>query len=187
MSQSNRSSLFSVSIMHVDPNCRPFSYHCFKWETSSALCLKKVVCTVFNFALYPPKWSYLKNLWLSIGNSMICSYIWHKYHEWYFEIVIQISRAVIGEWNLWQFGNITSGIYAKCHAQIMLLFVYTTTRKSFVIFTCRYFKLSWNTTALSQSNYRNFSCSSIIQEILSARSLMFTPSNALDGYLTWKL
>ena len=30
-----------------------------------------------------------------------------------------------------------------------------------VIFTCRYFKLSRNTTALSQSNYRNFSCSGI--------------------------
>ena len=28
-------------------------------------------------------------------------------------------------------------------------------------FTCRYFKLSWNTTALCQSNCRNFSCSSI--------------------------
>ena len=30
-----------------------------------------------------------------------------------------------------------------------------------VIFTCRYFKLSWNTSALSQSNCRNFSGSSI--------------------------
>ena len=57
-----------------------------------------------------------------------------KYHKWY---LCQISL------------------------QIMLLFVYTTTRKGFVIFTCRYFKLSWNTTALSQSNCRNFSCSSI--------------------------
>ena len=47
----------------------------------------------------------------------------------------------------------------------MLLFVYTTTRKRFVIFTCRYFKLSWNTTALSQSSCSNFSCSSIIAEI----------------------
>ena len=37
---------------------------------------------------------------------------------------------------------ITSGIYAKYHVQIMLLFVYTTTRKRMVIFTCRYFKLS---------------------------------------------
>ena len=43
----------------------------------------------------------------------------------------------------------------------MLLFVYTTTRKRFVIFTCRYFRLSWNTTALSQSNCRNLSCSGI--------------------------
>ena len=42
----------------------------------------------------------------------------------------------------------------------MLLFVYTTTRKKFVIFTCRYFKLSWNTTALNQSDCRNLSCSS---------------------------
>ena len=60
----------------------------------------------------------------------------------------------LGEWNLRQFWNITSGI-------IMLLFVYTTTRKRMVIFTCRYFKLSWNTAALSQSNRSNFSCSSI--------------------------
>ena len=61
-----------------------------------------------------------------------------------------------------QFRNITSGIYSKYHIQIMILFVYTTTRKRFVIFTRRYFKLSWNTTALSQSNCRNFSCRSII-------------------------
>ena len=90
------------------------------------------------------------------GNSMICSDIWHKYYKWYFEIVI-----INGSWNLRQFWNITSGIYAKYHVQIMLLFVYTTTRKRFVICTCRYFKLSWNTTALSQSDCRNFSCSSI--------------------------
>ena len=53
----------------------------------------------------------------------------------------------------------------------MLLFVYTTTHKSFVIFTCRYFKLSWNTTALSQSDCRNFSCSSISIEINLCRAL----------------
>ena len=32
--------------------------------------------------------------------------------------------------------------------------------QKFVIFTCRYFKLSWNTSALSQLNCRNFLCSS---------------------------
>ena len=58
-----------------------------------------------------------------------------KYHEWY---LCQISRT-----------NHTS------------IIVYTTTRKRIVIFTCRYLKLSWNITALSQSNCRNFSCSSI--------------------------
>ena len=89
---------------------------------------------------------------ICIGNSMICSDIWRKYHEWYFEIITRYLR---------QFWNITSGTYAKYHAQIMLLFVYTTTHKRFLIFTCRYFKVSWNTTALSQSNCRNFSFSCI--------------------------
>ena len=78
------------------------------------------------------------------------------------KLLYVISR---GEWNLRQFWNITSGIYAKYHVQIMLLFVYTTTHKRFVIFTCRYFKLSWNTTVLSQSNCRNFWCSSISTRI----------------------
>ena len=59
-----------------------------------------------------------------------------KYHEWY---LCQIS--------------------CTNHAIICL---YYTTRKRFVIFTCRYLKLSQNTTALSQSNCRNFSFSSII-------------------------
>ena len=57
-----------------------------------------------------------------------------KYHEWY---LCQISRT-------------NHPIICLCH-----------TRKRFVIFTCRYFKLSWNTTALSQSNCRNISCSGI--------------------------
>ena len=35
-----------------------------------------------------------------------------------------------------------SGIYAKYYVLIMLLFVCTTARESFVIFTCRYFKLT---------------------------------------------
>ena len=33
-------------------------------------------------------------------------------------------------------------MYAKYQVQIMLLFVYTTTRKGFVILICRYFKSS---------------------------------------------
>ena len=31
----------------------------------------------------------LHRIGISLGNSMICSDIWHKYHEWYFKIVIQ--------------------------------------------------------------------------------------------------
>ena len=75
---------------------------------------------------------------------------------------------MLGEWNLRQLWKITSGIYAKYHVQTMPLFVYTPTSNSVVIFTCRYFKLSWKTTALSQSNCRNFSCSSIIPETAPA-------------------
>ena len=122
-----------------------------------AMMLLKIICIWINV-----KHIYLSDI--SIGKSMICSDIWHKYHEWYFKIVIRNKfHKPLGEWNLRQFWNITSGISAKYQVQIMLLFVYTTTYKRFVIFTCRYFKLSWNTTALSQSNCRNISCSSVIQ------------------------
>ena len=97
-------------------------------------------------------WRVIHFRWINIGNSMICSDVWHKYHERYFKIVIRVR----------QFWNITSVIYnAKYRVQLILLFVYTTTRKRFVIFTCRFSKLSWNNTALSHSNCRNFSCSSM--------------------------
>ena len=55
-----------------------------------------------------------------------------KYHKWYSYQISPTNHAII------------------------CLYYY---HKRFVVFTCRYFKLSWNTTALSQSNCRNFSCS----------------------------
>ena len=84
-----------------------------------------------------------------------------------------------------QFWNITSGIYAKYHVQIMVLFVYTATWEFFcnametVIVTCRYFKLSWNTTALSQSNCRNFSYSSVMIDICFLPSLLTTVGDVI--------
>ena len=97
---------------------------------------------------------------ICLGNSMIYSDIWHKYHEWYFEIVIRnftsrppVKFETILKYHKWYLCQIS--------LKIMLFFVYTTTRKRFVIFACRYFKLRWNTTALGQSNWRNYSCSSI--------------------------
>ena len=89
--------------------------------------------------------------------------------------------------NLRQFWNITSVIYAKYHVQIMLLFVYTTTRKRFVIFTCSYFKLSWNTTALSRSNWRNFSCSRITTEIFHKRKYKMDSSTEQWMTPSWKI
>ena len=59
--------------------------------------------------------------------------------------------------------NIT---YKSCY----YLFILLPTIKRFVIFTCRYFKLSWNTTALTQSNCRNFSCSRINTKIIQLTS-----------------
>ena len=47
-----------------------------------------------------------------------------------------------------------------------------------VIFTCRYFKLSWNTSALSQSNGRNFSGSSINLRICVIRSFFVKDINS---------
>ena len=71
----------------------------------------------------------------------------------------------------------------------MLLFVYTTTRKGFVIFTCRYFKLSWNTTPLSQSNCRNFSYSSINIEreiMLTVKATICLVTNLFPANMTSK-
>ena len=62
-----------------------------------------------------------------------------KYHEWY---LCQISRTN--------------------HA-IICLYYY---QQKVCNFHIRYFKLTWNTTALSQSNCSNFSCSSINSWIL---------------------
>ena len=57
--------------------------------------------SVFGHTMRVLPWCYEKWRWLmlvhwnfkflliSIGNSMIYSDIWHKYHEWYFEIVIR--------------------------------------------------------------------------------------------------
>ena len=66
--------------------------------------------------------------------------------------------------------NIT---YKSCYYSV---FVYTTPHKRFVISTSRYFKLSWSTTALSQTNCRNFPCcseNSIITLMLWARNTLF--------------
>ena len=62
-----------------------------------------------------------------------------KYHEWY---LCQISHTN--------------------HA-IIYLYYYRYLQKAcnFHMYSCRYFKSSWNTTALSQSNCRNFSCSTV--------------------------
>ena len=75
----------------------------------------------------------ITELYVCIGNSIICSDI--------SKLLYVISRGV-RRMKFKTILKITSGIYAKYHVQIKLLFSYTTTPKSFVIFTCRYFKLS---------------------------------------------
>ena len=63
---------------------------------------------------------------------------------------------------VYQFRDITRGIYTKYHYKsCYYLHILSTTRKRIVFFICGCFKLSWNITALSQSNCRHFSCSSI--------------------------
>ena len=52
------------------------------------LLLKRKHCE--NHWFLAPVWkNCLVDKEISIGNSMICSNIWHKYHEWYFEIIIR--------------------------------------------------------------------------------------------------
>ena len=65
------------------------------------------------------------------------------------KLLYVISRAV----RRVKFETILCQISLTNHA-IICLYYYPQT-------FCRYYKLSWNTTSLSQSNCRNFSCSSI--------------------------
>ena len=64
---------------------------------------------------------------------MICSDIGINTTSDISKLLYVISRAV---------KRVKFETISKYHVQIMLLFVYTTTRKGFVSFTCRYFKLS---------------------------------------------
>ena len=100
---------------------------------------------------------YISEMRISIGNSMISSGIWHKYHEWYFNFVICKFETILKyhEWYLCQI--------SRTNHAIICLYYY---QQTFVIFTCRHFKLSWNSTALSQSNCRNFSCTGISNNLM---------------------
>ena len=59
-------------------------------------CKHALLCLVSRITVLPANTTLSSVLTICIGNSMICSDIWHKYHEWYFEILLLyvISRAV---------------------------------------------------------------------------------------------
>ena len=65
----------------------------------------------------------LQHFSICIGNSMICSDIWHKRPQVIFENCFTSFHEPLSEWILRQFWNIASGNNAKYHVQIMLLFV----------------------------------------------------------------
>ena len=71
--------------------------------------------------------------------------------------ISKLLYETILKYHLWYLCQISPTNHA-----IICLYYYP---QKVVIFTCRHFKLSWNTTALSQSNCRNFSCSSITENI----------------------
>ena len=77
---------------------------------------------------------------ICIGNSVICFNIWHKYHEWYFEIVLRnLKIETILKYQKWYLCQIS-----RTNHDIICIYYY-----------------SQNTTAPSQSKCRNFSCSTI--------------------------
>ena len=83
-----------------DQTTREYLYHnqCFN-ITVQQQCSFTMLSILIRWTPY--YFRFLKTKLICIGNSMICSDIWLKYHEWYFKIVIQ-------NWNLRQFWNITS-------------------------------------------------------------------------------
>ena len=105
-------------------------------------------------------WPIRRTAHIFIGNSMICSDIWPKYHEWYYEIVIRnfTSHWASEIWDNFEISRVVFMPNINTNHAIICLYYYP---QKVVIFTCRYFKLTWNTTALSQPNCRNFLCSGI--------------------------
>ena len=93
---------------------------------------------------------YVKKLWKGLRR-VTC-------YEWYFEIVIRNLK-----YHEWYFCQISRTNHA-----IICLYYHPQKVCNFLM----YFKLSWITTALSQSNCRNFSCSSIIDVTVKKDSLL---------------
>ena len=92
--------------------------------------------------------------------------VFHRclYNKAWFVVIFAINTTsdiskLLWIWDSFEISRIR--YLCQISLQIMLFFVYSTTLKRLVIFTRRYFKLSWNTTVLSQSSCRNFSCNSI--------------------------
>ena len=80
-----------------------------------ALCIQVVVQFHSCFKFWFPSVCFTI---ISIGNSMICSNIWHKYHEWYFKIVIQKSLSLslkYHEWYLCQISRTNHAIICLYH------------------------------------------------------------------------
>ena len=62
--------------------------------------------------------------YVSIGNSMICSDIWHKNYELYFEIFCTFQEP-LGEWNVRQFWNICQ--ISRTNYAVICLYYYPQT------------------------------------------------------------
>ena len=58
---------------------------------------------------------------ICIGNSMICSDIWHKYHQWYFKVVIRVKFETILKYHEWYLPQILRTNHAIiCYLLIVL-------------------------------------------------------------------
>ena len=110
----------------------------------------------------------------------------HKYQEWYFKIVIRNWNEIWDNFEISRVVFMPNITYGSWYYLLILL-----PAKGFTgIFTFRYFKLSWNTTALSQSDCRNFSSSSITALICNftceITKLPWQPSVRLIKCYEWR-
>ena len=70
-------------------------YFCTKSICSAIKMFLFLVHHVSRYVLHSSHaWRDWKLIIVSIGNSMICSDIWHKYHKWFLKLLYVISRAV---------------------------------------------------------------------------------------------
>ena len=96
------------------------------WLNHKEVKCKKQEASMWALKVRKSQMEITKSANISTGNSMICGDIWHKYHEWYFEIVIRnftrlTAREIWDNFEISQVVFVPNITYKSCYYFFILL------------------------------------------------------------------